>query len=84
MYSRVHASLSYALARQEDTRFVPRVALEELNPDLEFEVMGEDDYGASIGSRFGLVCMFLGSHLLLRAQPCRTTTTTMMTTIKHR
>ena len=26
---------------------MPRVALEELNPDLEFEVMGEDDYGAS-------------------------------------
>jgi hypothetical protein len=33
---------------QEDTRYVPRVALEELNPDLDFEVMGEEDYGACL------------------------------------
>jgi hypothetical protein len=30
-------------AVQEDTRYVPRVALESLNPDLDFEVVGEED-----------------------------------------
>jgi len=74
------------LARQEDTRFVPRVALEELNPDLDFEVMGEDDYGASRTLLLQLQYAFIYSWLtsaLLHAQPCRTTTTTM-TTIKQR
>ena len=50
---------SLSLALQEDTRFVPRVALEELNPDLEFEVMGEDDYGASsMAFELGIVAFF--------------------------
>jgi hypothetical protein len=34
-------------AQQEDTRFVPRVALASLNPDLEFEVVGDEEYGGA-------------------------------------